>query len=42
MLIYFIDIGGQSESISMTKMHESSYTNDNGKEKAVAEIKQQR
>jgi len=32
--------GGQSESISMTKLQESSYANDNGKEKSVSKIKQ--
>ncbi|KAE9532374.1 hypothetical protein AGLY_009997, partial [Aphis glycines] len=33
--------GPLSESISMMKIHESSYTNDNGKEKTDAKIKQQ-
>lgn len=43
MLLRFVDIGGgQSESVSMMKTHESSYINENGKEKTVAKIKEQR
>lgn len=34
-------IEGQYESISMMKTHESSYINENGKEKSVAKLKQQ-
>jgi len=35
-------LGALPESISMTKTHESSYVNDNGKEITDAKIKQQR